>query len=140
MTQNVVRGPVRELDLCDEAFPAALGIGKTDDDELLAVAAFDLEPAAAAPRSIRIAPPLRNDAFEPETGSLAQKSRPETDLVIAVAQDALRMRRNDLGQDGLAIFERRAGEIPALSVEHVEREEIQRVCIPTGNRVLQACK
>src|SRR4029077_11097876 len=80
------------------------------------------------------------DAFEPEAGSLAQKSRTETDLVIAVAQHALRVRRKDLGQDGLAIFERRAGEIPALSIEQVEREEVQRIGTAAGNRVLQTGK
>ena len=41
-----------------EAFPAAVGIGEADDHELFAIAAFDLEPTAAAPRSVRVAPAL----------------------------------------------------------------------------------
>src|SRR5206468_8925014 len=69
-----------------KAFPAAVGIGEADDHELLAIAAFDLEPAAAAPRSVRVGPALRDDALELEAAGLAQEGRAAIDLRIALAQ------------------------------------------------------
>ena len=119
---------------------AAFGIGVADHDELLAIAAFDLEPAAASPRPVGLGPPLRDDAFQLEAARLAQERRAAADLVIAVAQHALRLRRNDLGESRLAILERRAGQVPAVAIEQVEGEEVQRVGLAAGNRVLQAGK
>src|SRR5580704_16353314 len=47
-----------------EPLPAALGIGKADDDELVIVEAFDLEPVGAAAGAGGLVAALRDDAFE----------------------------------------------------------------------------
>src|SRR5246127_484411 len=47
-----------------KALPAAFGICIAGDHELLAIAAFGFEPAAASPRPVRLGPPFRNDPFE----------------------------------------------------------------------------
>ena len=72
-----------------EAFAAAFGIGEPDDNKLLAIAALDLEPAAAPPRPVRLSPALRDDAFELVVACLCEKSRAVADLVVAVAQHPL---------------------------------------------------
>src|SRR5207244_10587366 len=123
-----------------KAVRAAVGIGEADDHELLAIAAFDLEPAAAAPRSVRVGPALRDDALELEAAGLAQEGRAAIDLVIAVAQHSLRLPRDNLGECGFAILERRAGQVPAIPIEQIEREQDQRIGLPAGDRVLQSRK
>ena len=110
-----------------EAFPAAVGIGEADDHELLAIAAFDFEPAAAAARPVGLGPALRDDALELEAAGLAKEVRPAIDLMIAVAQHPLRLPRNDLGECGLAVLERRAGQVPAVAIKQIEGEEAQRI-------------
>ena len=102
---------------CAEALPASFGIRIADNHELLAIAAFGFDPAAAAPRPVRLGPPFRDDPFERKVASLAEKLRPATDLVVAVAEHALLVRRNDLGERGFAVLQCRAGQIPAVAVQ-----------------------
>src|SRR5258705_6138351 len=45
-----------------EAVPAALGVGKADDDELVPVEAFDLQPIGAAAGPVGLVAALRDGA------------------------------------------------------------------------------
>src|SRR5207253_7006542 len=75
--------------------PLAFRIAEADDDEFLAIAALDLEPGAAAPRTVGCVAALRDDAFQAEAARLAKNGRAVAGLVVAVAQDPLGLQRND---------------------------------------------
>src|SRR6266436_2922902 len=121
-----------------KALAPAFGIGEADDDKFVAIAAFDLEPGSAPPRAVRRIAALRDDAFEAKAGRLAKNGRALAGLVVAVAQNPLGLRRNDLAQDRLAVFECGVGDLPAIAKEQIEGEEIQCTGLAAGNRVLQA--
>src|SRR5215469_6342718 len=123
-----------------KALALAFRVGKADDDDFLAVAAFDLEPAATAPGPIGCVAALRDDAFEAEAAGLAKNRRSLALLVVAVAQYTRSVLRNDVGECGLAVFERCPGKVPAVTIKEVEGEEIQPPSLAGGNRVLQAGK
>src|SRR5208282_395009 len=58
-----------------EPFAATFGIGEPDNNKLIAIAALDLEPATAPPRSVRLGSALGDNAFELVAGCLREKSR-----------------------------------------------------------------
>src|SRR5882672_913715 len=108
-----------------EPLPTAFGVGKADDHEFVAIAAFDLEPARAAPRTIWQITAFGENTFEGVIARLAQKSRAAADMMVAEAQHALCIRRNDFTQRLLAVFKRGAREVPAVAIDEVECEEMQ---------------
>src|SRR5215469_15288081 len=123
-----------------KALALAFRVGKADDDDFLAIAAFDLEPAATAPGPIGCVAALRDDAFEAEAAGLVKNRRSLALLVVAVPQCTSSIVRNDVGECGLAVFERCPGKVPAVAIKEVEGEEIQRLGLAGGNRILQAGK
>src|SRR6516162_8132963 len=123
-----------------KTFALAFGVGKADDNDLLAIAAFDLEPSAAASLAVGRVAALGDDAFEAEAARLAKNGRTLARLVVAVAQYPLSVRRDDVGECRLAVFERCTGQVPAVAVKKVEGEEIQDSSLAAGDRVLQAGK
>src|SRR6266404_8529207 len=88
-----------------EAVPAALGVGKADDDELLAVEAFDLQPIGAAAGPIGLVTPLGDRAFEIVLAGLAVELVAVPLLMIAVADHPGRAMRHNLGERLLAVCE-----------------------------------
>src|SRR6516225_11110413 len=72
-----------------KAFALAFGVGEADDDDFLAIAAFDLEPSATASRAVGRIAALRDDAFETEAARLAKHRRALALVVVAVAQHPL---------------------------------------------------
>src|SRR5207248_480870 len=123
-----------------ETLAAALGVGKTENDEFVAIAALDLEPGTASSRTIGRVPALRHDSFEAKAARLAKNGRTVSGLVIAVAQDPRRLQRIDLAQRRFAVFQGGAGEVPAIAIEQIEGKEIQRAGLAGGNRILQVGK
>src|SRR5262245_23977625 len=117
-----------------KALPAAFGVGKADDDDFVAIAALDLEPGAASSGAVGSIPALRHDAFYAEAVRLAKNRRAMSGLVIAVAQDPVRLQRDDLAQRCLAVLQRDAGEVPAIAIEQIEGKEIQGTGLTGGNR------
>ena len=58
--------------------------------------------------------------------------------MIAVAQHALSVWWNDLGQGRLAVLECRAAQIPTIAIEQVESEEGQRRRFAVRDSILEA--
>ncbi len=119
-----------------DPLPSTGWIGKADHDELLPVDAFHLAPAVVAPRPIRPVAALRDDAFDPEAACLRKKSRAVAGVMVAVADHAVGIGRNDPGQRRLAVFERRGGQVPPVLIEEVERIKDQRLGPPGRDLVL----
>src|SRR6185312_11907337 len=88
--QRTLRGVIAHQQRT-ESCALAGGIGETDDDEILALAAFRLEPARAAARLMPPVAALRDDALEPGVAGGGEEIRPLADLMVAVADGRLRI-------------------------------------------------
>ena len=64
-------------------------LGKADHDELLVVAAFDLEPVAAAAGPKGSVAALRDDTLDAVLAGMAEEIRATPPLVVAVAHHAV---------------------------------------------------
>src|SRR5579862_6707968 len=69
--------------------PLAFGIGEADDNELVALVAFDLEPVAAPPGAVGPVAALRDRAFEIVLAGMAEEVGAAPHLVVAVSDHAL---------------------------------------------------
>src|SRR6516165_4195858 len=103
-----------------KALALAFRIGKADHGDFLTIAAFNLEPAAAAPGTIGRVAALGDDAFETEAARLTKNRRALALLVVAIAQHPRGLRSDDVGECSLAVVERGTGQIPAVAMEQVE--------------------
>ena len=68
---------------------------------------------------------------------MAEEIGTASNLMIAVAQGAAAVRRHQFRQYRLAILQCRAGQIPAIEIEQVERVKHERVGSLIGDGVLQ---
>ena len=68
---------------------------------------------------------------------MAKEFRAAADLMVAVAQRAGGIGRDQPGERRLAVFERRPGQVVAVEMEQVEREEHQGIGALVGDRILQ---
>src|SRR4051812_38415088 len=112
---------------------AALGIAPADEDELLAVEAFRLQPSAP----IGLIPAinaLRDNAFEAALAGQAMEGRALADLMIVVSERLRRTGQERL-QAGLSLDQRQHAGVFAIQEQQVEQEEDQRSLARIG-RVL----
>ncbi len=140
-------------DPADVAQPAVLGLGEeqradparglrrivADDREILALAAFDLEPAPGPGLLIGRVGALADHPFEAEPRGLLEK-RPAVALDV-LAELKRRGRRDDRSEQRaerpLALVQRHAREIVAVEVEQIEGEAGELVSPAFGERVLK---
>src|SRR5260221_8782125 len=123
-----------------EALARAAGIAEADDDELLAIAAFDLEPAPAAARHIGRVALLGDDAFEGVGAGVLEEFRTARILVIAIAQDAARLAGDEALQCRLAVNEPHPEEVAVAEIEEVEAVIDERAGLAVRKRLLQGGK
>jgi hypothetical protein len=97
-----------------------------DDDKLLPLTAFGLDPIASATTAVWRIDTLRNDAFEAEAADMAQHGRTSLDEVLAVADRAVRP-FEQMFQLLLAGEQRIAAQIDPVEMHQVEAEE-DEVC------------
>jgi hypothetical protein len=81
------------------------------DHELLAGDALRLQPIAAAHRTIRRLPALRDDALHPETAVLDEHGPSRRVEVLGVADRAIAVAIDQRAQGGLALDERKVAQI-----------------------------
>src|SRR5260221_11260499 len=127
-----------------EALARAAGIAEADDDELLAIAAFDLEPAPAAARHIGRVALLGDDAFEGVGAGVLEEFRTARILVIAIAQDAARDVAGLAGDEALqrrfAVDERHPEEVAVSDLEQAEAVIDDRAALAVRRRLLHCGK
>ena len=123
-----------------EAVSAAGRIGEADDDELVLVQAFDLEPIGAAAGPVRLVAALGDRALDLVVAGLRKEIGATADLMVAVADHVRPIVRHDLGERLLALLQRKAGEIEAVEIEQIEGEEHEIVGRARGDPVLQIGK
>src|SRR6185295_4711799 len=100
-----------------EAVTLAARLGKADDDELVALGAFDLEPVGAAAGAIGSVAPLGDRALDVEVAGMPIEIRAAPLLVVAVAHDAGAVARHDLCERRLAVREHDTHQVIAVAVQ-----------------------
>src|SRR6266446_2030760 len=121
--QLAVRRIVAEQQRTDP-MPSALGVTPSDNDELLAVEAFRLQPCAST-GLIPTINALRDDAFEATLAGQAMEGRALADLMIVVPQRLPRTDQERL-QTSLAVQQREIADVLAIQEQQVEQEKDQR--------------
>src|SRR5690606_41079277 len=100
----------------------ALAPGKTADYELAGLCAFHLQPLAIAAAAVGAVTALADDAFEAKLAGVPVHLLAVTHDVIGIADArVIRMRRQQLAQDALAIEQRRARDVPLLQLQRGEQ-------------------
>src|SRR5437588_1515263 len=99
----------------------ALGLAPTDDNELLAVQAFDLEPSSPA-RLVRCVSAFRDDAFKPMFAGQSMKRRPAPDLMVSELQTRRCIGQQRL-QPVLALDQRQCAQVLTIAEQQVEQEK-----------------
>src|SRR5262249_25509435 len=106
-----------------EGLASHLGAAEAADDEFLEALAFDLEPVPAATRNVGSIRALRDDAFEPCSGSLLKEFLTRAFHVIGVNEevgDALR--RHQFGEPRASLLQRLLAPIFAVERQKIEHE------------------
>src|SRR4051794_39733372 len=103
---------------------AALGFAPTDDNELLAVQAFDLEPSPST-RLVRCVDPLRYYPLQAVFAGQPVECRPLSDLMIGELQTRRRIGQQHL-QPVLALDQRLCAQVLTVEEQQVEQEENER--------------
>ena len=92
----------------------------------------------AAAGAVGLVLALGDDAFEPEAAGMLEHGRPVLLEVLAEPdRRAAGTPRDNLLQQGLAIDQRRLGEVEAFAIEEIEHEVAEAV-LPPGTR--SACR
>ncbi len=107
--------------------PLDRGAAIAADHEFGARPTFDLEPGLAAAGAIGRVRPFRHDAFEPQGARARQEGAPRSLHMIGIDK-AWRdgFAREQLGEAGLALQERRPAPILAVELEQIEQEIADR--------------
>src|SRR6185437_4687064 len=100
----------------------ARGIGEADDSELLALAAFHLEPAPRASARIGSVALLGDDAFETVRAGDREEFQAPADLMVAEADALAAGLAEQPAQRLLARLERRRGEAAPIAMQQVKGE------------------
>ncbi len=122
VAERRARVVARRDEQCAEGRARAAGVGEAHDDELLPLEAFDLEPASSAFRAVGIGGALGDDALESELAGCGEKFRAVLGDVLAVADCRRRVLEQPLEQ-GFALDERHARQIPTVEMQQIEGNE-----------------
>src|ERR671912_179354 len=118
---------------------AALRVCPADDNELLAVEAFRLDPDPAVARSIGSVGALGDGALQPEPAGLRAKTRAVASDVIGVAQTVDFLAEQPL-QPCLALDQRQFRRAFAVQEQQVEGEEDELISTAFVHSRLQAAE
>src|SRR5581483_9110010 len=118
-----------------EAGARAAGSGVAGDDEILALAAFQLDPRLGAPRHVRRIGELADQSLEAELAGLVEHLVRLAFQVLAQPHAGIFLQR--ARQPALALFERQRAQILAGEEGRVEHEEHDLGSAPGFESVLQ---